>query len=106
MSQIIDLNELKPESITVKIADKEVEITPPTTSQVFKLGRLGKKISDTTDSDTEEVENLSKEMVDMIYEIVPELNGIELYTAQVFKLFEIISDLASVKGGEPSTLKA
>jgi len=90
MAEVIDLNVLVPESRIVKIGDKEIEIKPPKTAQMFKLGALGQKMQGADKIPAEQMEALVKEMTDLIVEIVPDIEGIELHPTQVFKLIEII----------------
>lgn len=93
MAEVIDLNALVPESRIVKIGDKEIEIKPPKTAQMFKLGALGQRMQGASDSQPEEVEALVSDMTALIVEIAPELDGIELGSAQLLKLIEIISGM-------------
>lgn len=103
MSQIIDLDQLVPESRYVKIGDREVEIKPPKTVQMFKLGGLGQKMENANKLSPEEMETLVVEMDALIKEIAPELVGIELHASQVFKLIELIGSM--VNGGQTETPK-
>lgn len=93
MAEIIDLNALVPESVTVKISDKEIQIKPPKTAQMFKLGALGQKMQGASDLQPEQLEVLVSDMNDLVVEIAPELDGIELGSAQLLKLIEIISGM-------------
>jgi len=95
MAEVIDLNALVPESRFVKIGDKEIEIKPPKTAQMFKLGALGQKMQNAAKSSPEDVEALSAEMTALVKEVIPELEGIDLHSAQLFKLIEIISSMVN-----------
>jgi hypothetical protein len=103
MAEVIDLNALVPESRIVKIGDKEVEIKPPKTAQMFKLGALGQKMQGADKIAPEEIEGLVSEMTSLIVEIAPELDGVELHSAQVFKLIEIVGEM--VNGGQTESPK-
>lgn len=103
MAEVIDLNILVPESRIVKIGDKEVEIKPPKTAQMFKLGALGQKMEKAGELPPEEMEGLVNEMTALIKEIAPELGDVELHASQVFKLIEIIGGM--VNGGQTESPK-
>lgn len=98
MRDVIDLDALIPESRFVKIGEKEVEIKPPQTAQMFKLGALGQKMQSADKIPADQMESLVAEMNSLIVEIAPELEGVQLHSTQIFKLIEIIGEMAN--GGQ------
>lgn len=93
MGKVIDLDDLVPPSVTVKFNNKEIEIKPPKTGDLLKLGTLGSKLKDADKASPEEVTEMIGELTAMIKTIVPELEG-EMTTNQLFKLSEIVLEMA------------
>lgn len=95
MGEVIDLDALVPQSRFVKLDGQEIEIKPPKTGSLFKLGSLGEKMQKVDTSDQNALQSVIDEMTIAIVEIVPELAGKNLAASQLIKLFEIISEMAT-----------
>lgn len=93
MSDIVDLTGLIPEPTTIRIGDpaKEIQVLPPKTSNLLRLGSLGQKMSEASGLSGEELDKLVGEITNEVKKCIPELGDIELNTAQLLKLVEIIS---------------
>ena len=107
MSQIIDLNELVPQPVQVRLGEKEYTIQPPSTAEMFELAELGQTLKKADQSSETELKNMFEALESTVYKIVPELKDVKLLPAQLFKLFEIIAKMATPQAtGEPTeTLK-
>ena len=94
-SEILDLNSLMPDSRRIRFGNppKEVDVKPPTTGQVLKLGALGKKMQDIDNMSAEETEALVNRLTAEVKVCIPELADQELNTAQLMKLLEMIIDM-------------
>src|SRR4051812_48672221 len=92
---ILDLDALVPQSRLVKFSDTEIEIKPPRTADVLRLGTLGQKLQDTEALSSEQLEQLVTDLTEQVYKCVPELNSRELTTSQLLALVRIISEMAT-----------
>ncbi len=95
-NKVIDLNELLPQGVTIKFGDpaRDIDIPPPRTGQLLRLGALGQKMQTVNTEDPDEADKLDDEMSKILHEIIPGLNGETLHTAQKLKLFEILTEMA------------
>lgn len=94
MSDVLDLDALAPKPVTVHFGNEDIEIEPPTTSSILRLGSLGKKIESADQLSDDEMEKLVDDMTNQIYKCIPALGGKKLNTAQLLKLVEIISKMS------------
>jgi len=97
MSEVIDLNALVPQSVTIKIGDpaREIEILPPRTGDLLRMSSVGKQLQDVDKLSAEEIDNLEAELTAVVYKIIPALENQPLASTQLFKLVEIISSMAT-----------
>lgn len=93
MSDIVDLDVLAPEAVTVKFGGEEIKIQPPKTSHVLKLGPLGQRLDKIEDLTEEETDKLILDLTNHIYKMIPELKDKPLTTSQLLKLIQIISEM-------------
>lgn len=95
-NKVVDLNELLPQGVTIKFGNpaRDIEIPPPRTGQLLRLGALGQKMQTVNAEDPEAADQLDDEMSKLLYEIIPGLNNEPLHTAQKLKLFEILTEMA------------
>lgn len=94
MSEVLDLDALIPDSVTIKFGGEEIEVLPPKTADVLKLGFLGQKMQDLGDMPDDQVETVLANLTEHVRKCIPQLAGKELNTAQLLKLVEIISAMA------------
>jgi hypothetical protein len=94
MTKTVDLDALLPESTTIKFGGQEIEVKPPKTGQVLRLGKLGERIQDVEKLSSEEVDKLVTDITSLISEIIPELTGKDLSTAQLLTLIQIIGNMS------------
>lgn len=92
MSDIIDLDALMPRAVTIKFQNKEININPPKTGDILRLGKTAQKLQDSSEST--DIDKDIQDVSDHIYKIIPELNGEQLTTGQLLLLIKIISDMA------------
>lgn len=90
----IDLDALLPVKVTISFGGEEIEISPPKTADVLKLGLLGQKLTDLGELPSEGVDKLIADMTAQIHACVPQLAGKELNLAQLLVLVGIINDMA------------
>ncbi|MFA5937671.1 MAG: hypothetical protein WC822_07395 [Candidatus Paceibacterota bacterium] len=95
-NKVVDLNELLPQGVTIKFGSpaRDIDIPPPRTGQLLRLGALGQKMQTVDAQNPEAADQLDDEMAALLYEIIPGLNGEPLHTAQKLKLFEILTEMA------------
>lgn len=95
MSDILDLDALMPKAVTIKFGGEEIAIAPPSTADILQLGYLGQKLQGSEALLQEgKLDTVLSELTDQVYKCIPQLNGKGLSTAQLFKLVEIISEMA------------
>lgn len=94
-SEILDLDALVPQTAKIKFGGKEVEVQPPKTADLLKLGSLGQKVQNIADLPDEQVEQLIDDLTKLIQRIIPELAGTDLNTQQILGLVQLISDMAT-----------
>lgn len=92
-SNILDLDALVPAKARVKIGGNEVEVNPPTTSQMLRLAGLGNKLQDMTTLPPEEVDTLIGDLTGLLKEIIPELGDMTLNIRQLLGVTELIGDM-------------
>lgn len=120
MSNIIDLNELLPESIQIKVGADIFTVEPPTVQQTIELQKLLVNIADSPkpkkdeqgniiEPTAEEVQSFGQKQLDAtskLVEIMKELcNGFDaskLKFAQMMKLVEVVlGAMEAKKKGQP-----
>ena len=94
MSDVLDLNALMPQPRRIKLGEVEIEIQPPKTQDILKLGTLGQKLQNLEDLTDEQVDELTQKLREAIDRVVPELQGHELNTAQLMALLNLIIEMA------------
>lgn len=94
-SEVLDLDALVPPSVTIKFGGQEIEVKPPKTNEVFRLGFLGQKLSNAQDLNDAELEKIVTDINSLIAKCIPELTGKDLNTTQLLRLVQIISDMAT-----------
>ena len=100
MSDVFDLNALIPQSIKIKYDNDEIEIKPPKTVDILKLGVLGQKLQAPDKLEDVELEKLVADLTDTISSCIPELTNKPLTTTQLLFLLSKIVEM-----GTPPDLK-
>lgn len=93
-NKVLDLDALVPEAATVKFGNKEIQVNPPKTSDLLKLGSLGSKLQELATMTDDEIEQTITALTEHIGKIIPELAGQELNTKQLLVLVKMVSDMA------------
>jgi hypothetical protein len=114
MSSTIDLDALVPQPVTIHINNKDIQVQPPSTLNVFRLGSLGQKMQNADQLTTEEMSKLVEGITSEVRACIPELENYNLNTAQLLKLVQIISEMGTpteakeleARGIKPSAPKA
>lgn len=94
MAEIVDLDTLVPEARVVKLGGEEIEIQPPSTEDVLKLGVLGQKFEKMGDMSAEQTADLMAELSAQVRKCLPAIGDTPLNTKQLIKLMEIITEMA------------
>lgn len=94
MSDVVDLDALVPIPVTVKFNEQLIEISPPKTGDIMRLGVLGQKMETISVLSEDETTSLINDLTLLVQKIVPQLAGKDFTTAQLLKLVEIISTMA------------
>lgn len=91
---ILDLDALVPKPRIIKIGDQQIQVKPPKTADVLRLGTLGQKLEDSADLPEEELNKIIASMEELIKKCIPELASIELNSSQLMKLIELIGAMS------------
>jgi hypothetical protein len=94
-SEILDLDALVPQTAKIKFGGKEIDVQPPKTADLLKLGSLGQKVQKFDDFTDEQTEEAITSLTGLIKKIIPELADAELNTQQILGLVKLISDMAT-----------
>lgn len=94
MSDLVDLDALIPEAVTVKFDGAEVQISPPSTEDVIRIGAYGQKLQDADGLSTDEISALVQDLTKQIRKCAPGLSDKELSTAQLLTLVRIVSEMS------------
>ncbi len=94
MGNIVDLDALMPSPVTIKFGGKDIEVQPPKTSDILRLGVYAEALGKIEEMSTEEVTMAINNLNDQIGLCIPELKGINLNMAQMLKVVQIINDMA------------
>ena len=92
MSEIIDLDALVPQEVTIKFGGEDIKVKPPTTGDVIQISFLFEKLK--ANQNSENINEVIDQITKQIQKCIPELEGKELNTAQILSLVQIISNLA------------
>lgn len=114
MSEVIDLDALVPKSRYIKLNGNEFELPAPRMETIIRLADMQKRMAATDTSDTNALNTMTKEVDALLREIVPQLEQTPLTYVQIFKLIEILSEMATPpavkemqnKGIKPASPKA
>ena len=94
MSDTYDLDALAPKSVTIHLNGEDIQVRPPSTAVMLRMGQL-KGLQNADKLSAEELDKLAVVVNEIIVAAIPELEGKDLGAAQQFKLLEIIGDLTT-----------
>lgn len=94
-TEILDLDALVPQTAKIKFGGQEVEVKPPKTADLLKLGSLGQKVQNIADLPDAQVDQIIADLTKLIQKIIPELGETELNTQQILGLVGLISKMAT-----------
>lgn len=94
MNKTVDLDALLPEPATIRFGGADIEVRPPKTGQVLRLGKLGEKMQDVDKLSEAEVDKLVTEVTTLLSEIIPELTGKDLSTQQLLALLQLVGSMS------------
>jgi hypothetical protein len=92
-SQVLDLDVLTPQPRKIKFGDQEIEIKPPKTVNVLRLGFLGQKMQEPEKLTKDELDTLVNDLTSEVKACVPELADKELSTSQLMALIGLIVEM-------------
>lgn len=94
MSDVLDLDALVPPQVTIKFGGEEIQVNPPSTIDLLRLGHLGQKLQDAEKLNEEELASAVEGLVKQVQKCIPQLQDKSLNTIQLLKLVEILSAMA------------
>lgn len=97
---IIDLDALLPQEVTIKLGGKDYTVPPPTTGNILKLAALSQKAEKADTLDPNSLEKLASDLTNQIYESIPGIKGTPLTMPQMFKLLTILTEMAMPEGAK------
>lgn len=92
---VVDLDALIPEAVVIKIFGSELTINPPKTSDILMLGKLAQRLENLEKLDESQMEKVIKDISRQFTKIIPGLENRELNMAQLLKLIQIVSEMAT-----------
>lgn len=93
--QLLDLDALAPPKTEIKLGDQTIEVNPPTTGDLLRLGSLGKKMETADELDPDGLDNLVNEITAQVVKMIPELANKPLNTRQLLKLVELLGEMGT-----------
>lgn len=97
MGEVVDLDALVPESITVKLSGQEIKLNPPTLSQLLKLSSIGEKLVKAEGLQPDQLEEILADIRGVLALLFPELADKELNLAQIVKLISVVTEMTVPK---------
>lgn len=94
MSEILDLDSIMPQPMTIRLGGKEIVINPPTVAQILVLVRLNSDFMDTDDSNIDAMNEASKKLQDHLRILIPGLPEGDMQAFVQRKLAEQLFELA------------
>lgn len=105
MADILDLNNLIPEAVKIKIDEEELELQPPTLRTLMAINKLSLKASD-EETPADMVDQIQNDLKAELVRICPGLDKHELNTNQLLALATKVAEMSQPqKGGEDSGVK-
>lgn len=93
MSTVLDLDALVPQGRKIKFGGEEIEVQPPRTQHVLRLGFLGQKMGDMSQLPENELDELVSDLEKEIKKCIPQLEGKDLTAAQLMQLLNLIVEM-------------
>lgn len=90
---LIDLDALAPKPRKLKFGGNVIELQPPKTRNVLRLGFLGQKMTDMDSLTNEQTDQLIADLEAEIKEVVPELKDAQLNASQLMELLTVIVEM-------------
>lgn len=92
-NSLVDLDALAPKPRKLKYAGNTIEVQPPRTRHVLRLGFLGQKMQDIATLEPSEADQLIEQLESEIKEVIPELKEATLNASQLMELLTLIVDM-------------
>lgn len=89
-----DLDALAPSPVVIKLGGKDINVPPPSTANILRLGFLARALGDADGEDAEKTEAAVSKLVQHLNVCIPAVRHITLNLAQIQKLVAILSDMA------------
>jgi hypothetical protein len=88
----LTIDDLKPKNFKINIRGIELECKPLRLSHTMVIAKVGEVFKDATKATTEQILEAEKSMDEVIGQLIPEIKGIELDTADVLAIIEAMMD--------------
>lgn len=89
-SSLIDLDALAPKPVKIKFGGNVIEVQPPRTRHVLRLGFLGQKMQDLDKLTDEQADQLVVDLEAEIRQVVPELTDAQFNASQLMELMTLV----------------
>lgn len=86
----LTIEDLRPKDFTVNVDGVELTCKPLKLSHALTISKLGNIFENAQKASKQEIDNAQKEIYEVIWELIPELKGIELNVSVIMKLIEQI----------------
>lgn len=91
---VIDLDDLAPQPAIIKYGEEEIEVPPPKTGALLKLGTLAQKMQGATELSEEELDKAVDALTAQIWAMIPALNEKPLNLSQLQKLVAMFTKMS------------
>lgn len=92
---ILDLDALAPKSHTINFNGRTIEVQPPTTGTIMRLGVYGEKVAELGKLPVEEGNKIEEALEAEIRRAIPEIRPEEkLESNQLFALMNLLADMS------------
>ena len=89
-SSLVDLDALAPKPAKIKFGGKVIEVQPPRTRHVLRLGFLGQKMQNLADLTDDQADQIIADLENELKQVVPELAEAQFNASQLMELLTLV----------------
>lgn len=97
MSEVIDLDALIPQEVTIRFGGEELKIPPPNLEDVMRIGSLSQQMSKIDPENLDSATTTVTQLTNLIKKCVPALENKSLNSVQLMKLVNILTEMSVPK---------